>query len=65
MTGISVPADLGVMDQGPDAVAAANRRGGRGTGDPVLRVEPDDAGATVCTADQSWRAPVVIVAAGA
>ena len=34
-------------------------------GSPVLRVEADDAGATVHTADRSWRAPVVIVAAGA
>ncbi len=34
-------------------------------GTRVLRVEPDQAGATVHTADRSWRAPVVIVAAGA
>ena len=34
-------------------------------GSPVLRVEADDAGATVHTADRSWRAPVVIAAAGA
>ena len=27
-------------------------------GSPVLRVEADDAGATVHTADRSWRAPV-------
>lgn len=34
-------------------------------GTRVLRVEPDQAGAIVHTADRSWRAPVVIVAAGA
>jgi len=34
-------------------------------GSPVLRVEAGDAEATVHTADRSWRAPVVIVAAGA
>jgi sarcosine oxidase len=34
-------------------------------GSPVLRVEAGDAGGTVHTADRSWRAPVVIVAAGA
>jgi sarcosine oxidase len=34
-------------------------------GTRVLRVEPDQAGAAVHTADGSWRAPVVIVAAGA
>ena len=34
-------------------------------GSPVLSVEPDEAGAAVHTADRSWRAPVVIVAAGA
>jgi sarcosine oxidase len=31
----------------------------------VLRVEPDQSGATVHTAERAWRAPVVIVAAGA
>jgi sarcosine oxidase len=34
-------------------------------GSPVLRVEAGGAGATVHTADRSWRAPVVIVATGA
>jgi len=34
-------------------------------GSPVLRVEADNAGATVHTVDRSWRAPVAIVAAGA
>jgi sarcosine oxidase len=34
-------------------------------GSPVLRIEADGAGATVHTADRSWRAPTVIVAAGA
>ena len=34
-------------------------------GSPVLRIEADGAGATVYTADRSWRAPAVIVAAGA
>ena len=34
-------------------------------GAPVLRIEAGDAGATVHTADRSWRAPVVVVAAGA
>jgi sarcosine oxidase len=46
------------------AIAAA--RGARiHYGTQVLRVEPDQAGAAVHTADGSWRAPVVIVAAGA
>jgi monomeric sarcosine oxidase len=34
-------------------------------GSPVLRVEPHETGAVVNTADRTWQAPVVIVAAGA
>ena len=61
--------DGGVID--PERAMAAMRgiAAARGAqicyGSPVLRVEADDAGATVHTADRSWRAPVVIVAAGA
>ena len=61
--------DGGVID--PERAMAAMRgiAAARGAqvccGSPVLRVEADDDGATVRTADLSWRAPVVIVAAGA
>jgi sarcosine oxidase len=61
--------DGGVID--PERAMAAMRgiaatRGAQVCyGSPVLRVEADDGGATVHTADRSWRAPVVIVAAGA
>ncbi len=61
--------DGGVID--PERAMAAMRAiaAARGAhicyGSPVLSVEADDAGAAVHTADQSWRAPVVIVAAGA
>jgi sarcosine oxidase len=61
--------DGGVID--PERAMAAMRRiaVARGAqvcyGSPVLRVEADDGGATVHTADRSWRAPVVVVAAGA
>ena len=61
--------DGGVID--PERAMAAMRgiAAARGAqicyGSPVLRVEADDAGATVHTVDRSWRAPVVIVAAGA
>ena len=61
--------DGGVID--PERAMAAMRRlaAARGAqvcyGSPVLRVEADEAGATVHTADRSWRAPVAIVAAGA
>ena len=61
--------DGGVID--PERAMAAMRgiAAARGAqicyGSPVLRVEADGAGATVHTADRSWRAPVVIVAAGA
>ena len=61
--------DGGVID--PERAMAAMRgiaaAGGAQIcyGSPVLRVEADGAGATVHTADRSWRAPVVIVAAGA
>jgi monomeric sarcosine oxidase len=34
-------------------------------GSPVVRIEPGEEDATVHTADRSWRAPAVIVAAGA
>ncbi len=59
----------GVID--PERAMAAMRAiaAARGAqicyGSPVLRVEADDDGATVHTADRSWRAPAVIVAAGA
>jgi monomeric sarcosine oxidase len=61
--------DGGVID--PERAMAAMRgiAAERGAeicyGSPVLRVEADAAGATVHTADRSWRAPAVIVAAGA
>ena len=61
--------DGGVLD--PERAMAAMRQiaAARGAqicyGSPVLRIEADDGGATVHTADRSWRAPVVIVAAGA
>jgi monomeric sarcosine oxidase len=61
--------DGGVID--PERAMAAMRTlaAARGAqiyyGSPVLRVEAGDAGATVHTADWSWHAPVVIVAAGA
>lgn len=61
--------DGGVLD--PERAMTAMRKiaAARGAqiryGSPVLRIEADDAGATVHTADRSWRAPVVIVAAGA
>jgi len=61
--------DGGVID--PERAMAAMRAiaAARGAqicyGSLVLSVEADDAGAAVHTADQSWRAPVVIVAAGA
>jgi len=61
--------DGGVLD--PERAMAAMRgiAAARGAqvcyGSPVQRIEADDAGATVHTADRSWRAPVVIVAAGA
>ena len=61
--------DGGVID--PERAMAAMRgiAAARGAqvcfGSPVLRIEAGDAGATVHTADRSWRAPVVIVAAGA
>ena len=61
--------DGGVID--PERAMAAMRgiAAARGAqvcfGSPVLRIEAGDAGATVHTADRSWRAPVVVVAAGA
>ena len=61
--------DGGVID--PERAMAAMRgiAAERGAqicyGSPVLRVETDDDGATVHTADRSWRAPTVIVAVGA
>ena len=61
--------DGGVID--PERAMAAMRRiaAARGAqvffGSPVLRVEAGEDGAVVHTADGSWRAPVVIVAAGA
>jgi len=61
--------DGGVID--PERAMAAMRRiaAARGAqiryGSPVLRLEADGAGATVHTADRSWRAPAVVVAAGA
>ena len=61
--------DGGVLD--PERAMAAMRgiAAGRGAqiwyGSPVLRIEADDGGAAVHTADRSWRAPVVVVAAGA
>jgi len=61
--------DGGVLD--PERAMAAMRgiavaRGAQVSyGSPVLRVEADGDGATVHTSDRSWRAPVVIVAAGA
>jgi sarcosine oxidase len=61
--------DAGVID--PERAMAALRAiaAARGAqvcyGTPVLRVEADGEGAAVHTADRSWRAPVVVVAAGA
>jgi monomeric sarcosine oxidase len=61
--------DGGVLD--PERAMTAMRRAAaaRGAqvsfGTPVLRVEADHDGATVHTADRSWRAPAVIVAVGA
>ena len=61
--------DGGVID--PERAMAAMRRiaAARGAqiffGSPVLRVEAGHGGAVVHTADRSWHAPVVIVAAGA
>ena len=61
--------DGGVID--PERAMAAMRwiAAARGAqiryGSPVLRLEADGAGATVHTADRSWRAPAVVVAAGA
>jgi monomeric sarcosine oxidase len=61
--------DGGVLD--PERAMAAMRgiAAARGAqvcyGAPVLRVEADGEGAAVHTADRSWRAPAVIVAAGA
>jgi glycine/D-amino acid oxidase-like deaminating enzyme len=61
--------DGGVIDPERAMTAMRGIAAARGAqicyGSPVLRVEADDAGATVHTADRSWRAPVVIVAAGA
>jgi sarcosine oxidase len=62
-------ADGGVID--PERAMAAMRgvAAARGAqisyGSPVLRLETDGAGATVHTVDRSWRAPAVVVAAGA
>ncbi len=61
--------DGGALD--PERAMTAMRRAAtaRGAqvsfGTPVLRVEADHDGATVHTAGRSWRAPAVIVAAGA
>jgi monomeric sarcosine oxidase len=61
--------DGGVID--PERAMAAMRAiaAARGAqvcyGTPVLRVEADGEGAAVHTADRSWRAPVVVLAAGA
>ncbi len=61
--------DGGVID--PERAMAAMRgiAAARGAqiryGSPALRLEADGAGATVHTADRSWRAPAVVVAAGA
>ena len=61
--------DGGVID--PERAMAAMRASaaGRGAqfsyGTPVLRVEAGRDAATVHTADRSWRAPAVVVAAGA
>jgi sarcosine oxidase len=61
--------DGGVIDPERAMTAMRGIAAGYGAqicfGSPVLRVEAGDAGATVHTADRSWRAPVVIVAAGA
>jgi sarcosine oxidase len=61
--------DGGVID--PERAMAAMRRAAEAHGAqlffsaPALRVEADHEGAIVHTADRSWRAPAVIVAAGA
>ncbi len=61
--------DGGVIDPERAMAAMCGIAAGRGAqiryGSPVLRIEADGAGAAVHTADRSWRAPVVIVAAGA
>jgi monomeric sarcosine oxidase len=61
--------DGGVLDPERAMTAMRGIATARGAqiryGSTVLRVEAGDAAATVHTADRSWRAPVVIVAAGA
>ena len=61
--------DGGVLDAERAMVAMRAIAVARGAqihyGTRVLRVEPDHSGATVHTAERAWRAPVVIVAAGA
>jgi sarcosine oxidase len=61
--------DGGVIDAERAMAAMGALAAARGAqvcyGSPVLRVEPSGDGATVHTADRSWRAPVVVVAAGA
>jgi sarcosine oxidase len=61
--------DGGVIDPEPAMAAMRAIAAARGAqvcyGSPVLRIEAGAEGATVHTADRSWRAPVVVVAAGA
>jgi monomeric sarcosine oxidase len=61
--------DGGVLDAERAMVAMRAIAVARGAqihyGTRVLRVEPDQSGATVHSAERAWRAPVVIVAAGA
>jgi sarcosine oxidase len=61
--------DGGVIDPERAMAAMCASAAGRGArvsyGTPVLRVETDGDGATAHTADRSWRAPTVVVAAGA
>jgi len=61
--------DGGVIDPERAMTAMRALAAARGAqlhyGSPVLRVETDPAGAFVHTAERSWHAPVVIVAAGA
>jgi sarcosine oxidase len=61
--------DGGVIDPERAMAAMAAIAAARGAqvcyGSPVLRIEAGAGGATVHTADRSWRAPVVVVAAGA